>query len=221
MSYFLSPQISQPHSTRTGARQTPNTAAEPRAPGLPGAPTPSCPSSSILLGSWLRSSSLPGNRLFTPTRVILFLSALVQPKGSPVALWAGRPEGYIPVSTHPQNSVSPPSIPLVSLAHLPLWIGPRKTSRKGPSAWQLKDALEPVSVIPSSLDSEGSLSVWGGSGGRKKCKSLRNLPCILLQNFSFNGTASPWLPSCKPIASCWVGLFHPRGSANPSSLRGH
>lgn len=175
------------------------------------------------MGSWLRSSSLSAYGLFTPTRVILFLSALVLPNGSPVTLWSGRAEGYTPVSTHPQNNVSSPSIPLVSFAHLPLWISPRKTSGKGPSAWQLKDALEPVSVIPSLLDSEGSLSVWWG-GEKKKEKNVR-------VSETFRAF------SCKTLAS--TGLLHPgslsanqshpagwafstlRGSANPSSLRRH
>lgn len=38
--------------------------------------------------------------------------------------------------------------------NLPLWNGPRKTSSKGPSVWQIKDALESMSTIPSLPDSE-------------------------------------------------------------------
>lgn len=158
-----------------------------------------------LLGSWLRSSSLPAYGLFTPIRVILFLSALVLPNRS-VALCSGRAEGYIPMSTHPQNNVSSLSIPLVSFAHLPLWLGPRKTSGKGPSAWQLKDALEPVSVIPSLLDSEGSLSVWG-VGGRKE-KNVR-------VSETFRASSCKTLASTRLLhpGSLPANQLHPAGSA--------
>lgn len=163
-----------------------------------------------LLGSWLRSSSLPAYGLFTPIRVILFLSALVLPNRSPVAVCSGRAEGYIPMSTHPQNNVSSLSIPLVSFAHLPLWLGPRKTSGKGPSAWQLKDALEPVSVIPSLLDSEGSLSVWG-VGGRKE-KNVR-------VSETFRASSCKTLASTRLLhpGSLPANQSHPAGSAFPPS----
>lgn len=105
------------------------------------------------------------------------------------------------------------------LHSLPLWNGPRKTSSKGPSAWQIKDAMESVSVIPPLLDPESSLSFWK-KGRKKNEKSLRNLLCILLQNFSLKATVSPRLPFCKPVTFCRMGLVHHLWQSSPAPFGG-
>lgn len=169
MFYFFSPEISQPNSTRAGASPIPAIAAESWAPGLPGAPIPSCPGQQHpLLGIWLRSSSLPAYGLVAQIRVLLSQLSSYRTDLLWLSGQGGRRVTFQFQLIHKITSLLLPACRWSPSPNLPLWKGPRTTSGRGPCAWQIKDALEPVSVIPFLLDSESSLSVGGGGGREKK-----------------------------------------------------